>query len=246
LIVWNEVQATEATELQGISPERVVAAGAANFDRFFSEVEARQSALRPRDAPKSILYLGSSPNVVPDEPPVFEHWLAAVRTSSDALVRDAEVVIRPHPGAHTWKTWQPRDERVGLRLPEGRHETATFAQLLAGADAVVALNTSAEIEAAIAGRPVLTFRAGAEARGQEGSLHFPYLLAEHGGFVLDAATLEEHVRRLGEVLRSQFDGEAMRRFVERFVRPAGLSQPVAPIVASAVLELVRARAAAVA
>ena len=84
----------------------------------------------------------------------------------------------------------------------------------------------------------LMFRAGADAPGQEGTLHFRYLLREHGGFVIDALTLDEHVARLGRVLRGDDDGsDDQQRFVERFVRPAGLTRPASPLVASAILQL---------
>jgi hypothetical protein len=42
---------------------------------------------------------------------------------------------------------------------------------------------------------------------------------------------------LARVMRGEYDPAPMRRFVERFVRPVGLTQPVSPLVASAVLEL---------
>ena len=90
---------------------------------------------------------------------------------------------------------------------------------------------------------MLTFRAGAEARGQEGSIHFTYLLEQNGGFVLDAATLDDHVTRLAQVLAGRHDLGATERFVERFVRPRGIDEPVAPIVAAAALELAGAQPA---
>lgn len=122
-------------------------------------------------------------------------------------------------------------------IPPTKTDLRELSELLAESDAVIALNTSAEIEAAIADRPVLTFRAGPEAAGQEGSLHFNYLLEHEGGFVIDAPTLEEHVRKLSAVLRGEYDLTPLREFVGRFVRPAGLEHPVAPQIASAVLEL---------
>jgi hypothetical protein len=116
-----------------------------------------------------------------------------------------------------------------------RHDRDRLAPLLAEADAVVALNTSAELEAAVVGRPVLTFRAGAGAPGQEGSMHFRYLLEDAGGFVIDAGDLDEHVRALSRVLGGDFDAGRQRAFVERFLRPAGLDRRVSPIVASVIL-----------
>jgi CDP-glycerol glycerophosphotransferase (TagB/SpsB family) len=237
LLVWNETQAREADELQSVDPERVEVVGAPNFDRFFAAVEAAGDR---RDG-NTILYLGSSTNVVPDEPSIFARWLEAVRAQPS--LRDAEVVVRPYPAGAAWLDWKPPDERVSLQRPAKKVEPEALAELLAQADAVVALNTSAEIEAAIAGRPVLTFRAGEDAPGQEGSLHFTYLLEQNGGFVLDAATLDDHVTQLARTLAGAWDVGPVERFVERFVRPRGLAEPVAPIVAAAALELAGAQPA---
>ena len=237
LLVWNELQAGEATTLHGVDPARTEVLGAPNFDRFFAEVEEAGD----ERSGNTILYLGSSTNVAPAEPEIFERWLAAVRASADPGLRDAHVVVRPHPAGQNWLDWSPQDERVSVRAAEEKIDPATLAVLLAQADAVVALNTSAEIEAAIARRPVLTFRAGADAPGQEGSIHFSYLLEDEGGFVLDAATLDEHVARLAQVLAGDYDPAPIARFVERFVRPRGLDTPVAPLAAAAALELAGAR-----
>ncbi|HEY7603048.1 MAG TPA: hypothetical protein VH760_02215 [Gaiellaceae bacterium] len=239
LVVWNDVQAREAVELHGVDPGHIDVLGAANFDRFFEELDAarRRSGAPSSPRPKTILYLGSSAKIAPREVPIFERWLEAVRASADPAVRDANVVVRPHPAGRGWESWTP-PERVRLELPTAKLEPVTLAELLLEADAAVALNTSAELEAAIAGVPVLTFRAGNEARGQEGSVHFWYLLEGRGGFVLDAATLDEHVARLGDALAGGRDA-ASARAVERFVRPAGMTHPVVPAVASSVLEAAR-------
>jgi hypothetical protein len=243
LLVWNEIQAREAVEFHGVDRRRVDVVGAANFDRFFEEHDAASSRSgegRRGARPRTILYLGSSAKVAPREVPIFERWLRAVRASGDPGVRDAHVVVRPHPTGRGWDSWALPDERVRLVRPAAKLEPVTLAELLREADVAVALNTSAELEAAIAGVPVLTFRAGDEARGQEASVHFWYLLEAEGGFVVDAPTLEEHVERLAAVLGGEGDAASTRALVERFVRPAGISQPVVPVVASAVLGAARA------
>src|SRR5207244_4491874 len=86
LLVWNEVQAREAVGLHGIARERISVLGAANFDRFFGEVEAerRAAAGRTKSDAATILYLCSSTNVVPHEPAVLTRWLDALRASEDA------------------------------------------------------------------------------------------------------------------------------------------------------------------
>jgi hypothetical protein len=244
LLVWNETQAWEATCFHGVPPERVQVVGAPNFDRFFGEVEGWAS--QPDAAHhgrRTILYLGSS-KASRDEPTIFSRWLEAVRSAGDAALRDAQVVVRPHPGGggDIWEKWAPpEDQRLSIESPH-KGEAGLLARSLRQADAVVALSTSAEIEAAIAGRPVVTFRAGDDAPAQEDALHFHYLLEQRGGFVIDARDLDEHVAKLARVLDGDYDPEALRGFVERFVRPAGLERPVAPIVASTVLELVSSHA----
>jgi hypothetical protein len=101
----------------------------------------------------------------------------------------------------------------------------------------VGINTSAQIEAAIVGRPVFTIRDADFAHAQEGTLHFRHLVAD-GGPVSVADSLDAHVSQLGEFLEQGL-GWAMpaRDFVRGFVRPHGLERPAAPIYASAVAGL---------
>ena len=233
LLVWNELQVDEAERLQGFPRERVYALGAPSFDEFFAALDQVE---RPARDGKTILYLGSSKNISREEPEVvFPEWLAAVRAAPDPLVRDATVVVRPYPGGGAWRRWRP--DSNDFTVERGKKlAPAGLAQALAGVDAVVALNTSGELEAAIAGLPVVTFRAGAGAPGQEGSVHFRYLLEQNGGFVIDSRDLDEHVQNLARVLRGEHDGERQRAFVESFVRPRGLDRPVSPAVADTILE----------
>jgi hypothetical protein len=242
LLVWNELQVDEAVELHGLPRDRVHALGAPSLDDFFAEMKRHGGgpARSDEDRP-TIVYLGSSSNISPDEPAVFERWLAAVRTADDERLRSARVLLRPYPAGAAWKRWRPGDLE-GVTVERGKKLDAPgLAEVLLQASAVVALNTSGELEAAIAGRPVLTFRAGELAPGQEGSAHFEYLLERRGGFVIDSGDLDEHVRMLGRALAGDHDRERLRAFVTRFVRPLGIERPVSPLVASAVLELAARR-----
>ena len=89
--------------------------------------------------------------------------------------------------------------------------------------AVVGLNTSAQIEAGILGKPVLTLLAPGFEQGQQGTLHFRYLLREQGGFVEIASDLDEHRNHLARAVAGAYDVDEIRRAVERFIRPAGLA-----------------------
>jgi hypothetical protein len=96
--------------------------------------------------------------------------------------------------------------------------------------AVVGLNTSAMIEAAIVGRPVLTIATEEFAGGQQGTLHFWYLLADNGGIVTMARGFDEHIQQLATALAG---GEEIRtrsrQFVQSFARPHGLDKDAAPL-----------------
>jgi hypothetical protein len=114
-------------------------------------------------------------------------------------------------------------ERPGLNADQ-----SLFDQLF-HADAAVGLNTSAELEASILGTPVFTFEAGDDAPGQQGTTHFAYLLKENGGVVHHAATLEESLRDLERAVDGDVDRDAIRAFVESFLRPAGIEQPAGEV-----------------
>ena len=102
MFVWNERQRTEAAALHGFPPERVVVVGAPRFDEFF---ELRPVLPRRRfhgplalesDAP-TLLYLCSSRFVARHEISFVRRWLAAVRASSDPVLRRCNVIVRSHP-----------------------------------------------------------------------------------------------------------------------------------------------------
>ena len=107
-------------------------------------------------------------------------------------------------------------------------------ECIAHSAAVVGLNTSAELEAAIVGKPVYTVLAGAATpTGRHTTLHFHYLLEASGGFVRIAHGLDEHVAQLDRELTSPSTADGIRRFVGEFLRPHGVEHPVSPLLAEA-------------
>ena len=239
--VWNEVQRREAIDLHGIEPRSIVVTGAPHWDAFF---DLQPSSGRDEfcgghgfdpDRP-IVLYLGSTVRICPDEALVLGRWLQAVRKAPGAL-RGVNILFRPHPDRPHSGTWPGgAGERVSVSRHPRRADQSLYDELHHAA-AVVGLNTTAQIEASILGKPVYTFSAGDLAPGQEGTLHFYYLLEGNGGVVSLAETLDEHVSRLGRGLAGDYDREAIRRFCETFVRPHGLDRPVAPILARELLAL---------
>jgi hypothetical protein len=244
--VWNDVHRREAVDLHGVDPDRVVVVGAAQWDQFFTlaPTTTREEFCAGHGfdpALPIVLYLGSTKTVCRDEPPVIERWIEALR-AGPAAVRDANVLIRSHPGLSGWRKKAiervPRGPGVSLSEPTAKGGQSLFDDLHHAA-VVVGLNTSAQIEASILEKPVYTFSAGSLAPGQEGTLHFYNLLEEHGGVVRFGKTLDEHVRQLDRGLAGDYDRAGIRRFCESRVRPHGLGRPVSPILADEILELSR-------
>ena len=102
--------------------------------------------------------------------------------------------------------------------------------------AVVGINTSALIEAAILGKSVLTPRTPEFAGTQEGTLHFRYVLFENGGFVhvgddLDGAL--RPARRRARAGRRARRADARVRRTRSSARTAS-TVPAAPILADAI------------
>jgi hypothetical protein len=104
------------------------------------------------------------------------------------------------------------------------------------------LNTSAQLEAGIVGRPVLTILAPSDmAEGQQGTIHFQYLLKEQGGFVQLAPDFPTHRQQLAAAVRGEYDAAGSRAFIERFLRPDGWNRPATPLLVSAIEELAQSR-----
>ncbi|MGI8440592.1 MAG: hypothetical protein ACR2NV_10465 [Thermoleophilaceae bacterium] len=255
VLVWNERQREEAERLHGIPPSDVVVTGAQLFDRWF---DRRPSTLRAEFCAKVglegdrpfVLFVGSTRTISdPDAEQRFvRSWIGALRASTDPAVRDLAVLVRPHP--HNSDLWAEADlsdlgdvsvwPRGQGNIVDEDHRAGFFDSLHYSA-VVVGINTSAMIEAAIVGRPVLTVRAPEFASTQGGTVHFHYLLPEEGGFVRVADSLEEHAEQLGGVLhRPEAVENELRRFVEQFVRPLGLDTPGTPRVVDALEALASA------
>jgi hypothetical protein len=81
--------------------------------------------------------------------------------------------------------------------------------------------------------------AGDHAEGQQGTIHFKYLLKERGGFVETAPDFDVHRRQLAAAVRGEYDATAIRDFIHGFLRPLGLGQPATPVLVSAIEELAR-------
>jgi len=244
--VWNDIQKQEAIELHAVPPERIVVTGAQCYDQWFDRTPSRprhefceQVGLDP--SKPFILYVCSSLFKNTASEALFaEQWVQHVRGSADPAVREAGILIRPHP--RRLEEWGQVDLTEFKNLTFfGSHpvDPATkndYFDSLHYAAAVVGLNTSAFLEAGVAGRPVLSVLLPEISRdNQEGTIHFHYLLDAGGGLLQAARSFDEHVAQLSATLADPKPGEARaRQFTNAFIRPHGLDDAATPRFASAI------------
>ena len=251
ILVWNEVQKREAVEMHGLPESRVAITGAQCYDQWFTRRPARDReafcrAMGLRADRPFVLWVHSalSPTPEPPEPVLVKRWIEALRSHPDPALREAGVLVRPHP--ERLKEW------AGISLegydnvafhgrnpidPETRDD---YFDSLYHSSAVVGLVTSAFLEAAIVGRPVLTFTLPEYRLHQEEMIHFRYLMTVEGGLLHMAPDLDRHFGQLAAALA--LDGardEKNRRFLGAFVRPFGLDAPATPVFADALERLAR-------
>jgi hypothetical protein len=261
--VWNDAQRQEAVELHGVPPERVAVTGAPRFDEWFEHAptESREEYCRrlgiPADRPH-ILYVGSTGfKDTLHEGVWISRWVSGLRESGHAELEDVPVVVRPHP-----KRALNDDAKGARRLaktpgvvvhpPDGRlvvdeASLSEYFDSLHHAAAVVGINTSALVEAAVVGRGVHVLHAKPYRALQRDCPHFQHLRTVGGGLIVETETMEDHARELARALRGDDAEEAAERarsFVSAFIRPHGLDRPATPIMVDALRKLAASEVAA--
>ena len=248
VLLWNDTQKDEAVRLHGVPPDRVVVTGAQCYDQWFDRrpVRSREAfcqhvGIAP-DRPY-VLYVCSAllwSNL--DEERFVRQWLERLRMSDQPALREATVLIRPHPlRKDKWNEVELDGfEHVKIygSTPMDAASKDDYFESLYYSRAVVGLNTSAFLEAAIVGRPVHTILLPEYAECQEGTLHFRYLLTVADGLLQAALNFDEHHRLLEASLRRPADARSEHeRFVAAFIRPHGIATPATSVFCDVVDEL---------
>ena len=248
MLVWNETQAWEAEELHRVPRERIRLTGSALCDHWFDWSPSRdretfcdEVGLRA-DRP-IVLYMCSSGFVARDKEAAFVRgWVERLRARGGMLA-EAGFLIRPHPlNAAQWAGFGSDEDgvRVWPRFGEAPHDEASrqnFFDSIFHAAAVVGINTTAQIESAIVGRPVHTLLADEFRDTQQGTLHFQYLRADEFGHLLVGRTFDEHAEQLEESLRGRPADGRSELFLRRFVRPLGLDRSATEVIVEEIEEL---------
>jgi hypothetical protein len=250
--VWNHEQRAEAVEFHGIDPARIVVTGAQPFDRWFERTPTARAqfcrtiglaAERP-----IVLFVGSTASISAPEAELHfvRRWIAALR--AEPSLAEVGILVRPHPYNCThWREADFTDLPNVAIYPRGANpvneaDRQDYFDSLFHSAAVVGVNTTAMIEAAIAGRTVHSVLAPEFEDTQGGTLHFRYLLSENGGFLRIAKSLPEHATQVAETVQSPEIGRAAcDRFVERFVRPHGRDVAGTPLLVDALEQLASRR-----
>jgi hypothetical protein len=253
VLVWNDVQRQEAIEMHGLRADRIAVTGAQCYDQWFDRTPARSreafcQAMGLRADRPFVLWVHSalSPTPVPPEPVLVQRWIEALRASADGRLRDVGVLVRPHP--ERMKEWGGIDlsgyDNVAFAggNPIDAERKHDYFDSLYYSGAVVGLVTTAFVEAAVVGRPVLTITLPEYRQHQEEMIHFRYLRTVAGGLLHVADDIPSHLRQLAAALSGTGRDERNRKFVHAFVRPAGLEVAATPAFVAA-LEQVPAAAA---
>jgi hypothetical protein len=241
LLVWNEAQREEAERLHAVAAGQVEVVGAAVFDDNFAgagglDGRAAWCARVGLDAARPyLLWAGSSPIAVPDEPALVAGVARLV--AAEPSLRALQLLVRVHPkdrhGARWDQVWALGARAcpdVGFPSDEGRF--ATLQNSIAHSAGVLGLSTSLFLEAAILDRPSAVWLAPAAG---EGALfhrfgHFEHL--RRFGLVDCLETQAELVAwlraRAGAHGAGNGDGRA-RQAAVRFLRPGGEGRPAAEL-----------------
>jgi len=242
--VWNQEQLAEAVEFHYTSRDRIIVTGAQPFDRWFERKATDRAAFCAKvglnPARPFVLFVGSTASIsAPDAEVAFvRRWIEALRRVP--ALADVGVLVRPHP--YNAVHWRDTDLEAlpGVKVyprsanPVNEADRQDYFDSLFHSEAVVGVNTTAMIEAAIVGRTVHTVLPDEFKDTQGGTLHFRYLLSENGGFLRVATSLSEHAAQLAETLANPAVGrEACARFVRTFIRPHGMDVEATPVLATA-------------
>ena len=253
--VWNESQRQEAVDMHGLPPEHVLATGAPVYDQWFDRTPSttREEFCAKVGLPANrpfVVYLCSSGFIAPNEAAFVDRWvrvLGAAPGRDGERVRNLSILVRPHP--QNLQPWHKYDFSefdhvsvwpAGGDNPVDAGSKNDFYDSLFHSEMAVGVNTSAQIEAGIVGRPVFTIQTEEHVGTQEGTLHFKYLVEAGGGLLHNAHDFDEHVAQLGRAFGQQSEEQAkLKGFIEAFVRPKGLDVAATPLIVNGIEDLGR-------
>lgn len=244
LFVWNQSLVAEAVQIHDIELKRVFVTGAPVYDPWFdlSPSMDRSSFCNKvgiNPVKPYIIYLCSSKSISDRETDLIRmliHQLETVDESSRPAL-----LVRPHPFKeledgleNDWVKVFPK----GGQRPDTDEARVGYYDSLYHSTAVIGVNTTGFLEAAILDKPCLTIVTPLTSRGQGMRAHFKHLMDAE--FIEVAKDFSELVERTMRIV-SGIDAlrENRRKFVRDFIRPHGLTVPATRVMAGAILAVGR-------
>lgn len=248
MLVWNETQKKEAMTYHHIPEDRIEITGAFSADKWF----LKQRPTHTRDAfmqvcgldpSKSMMaYLGSGNDDehTLDESKVVRKLHAALRTSPYPECRTMQMIVRPHP-ANADVYNDVNLDGVIVFPKKDHHPTSDetfniYYDTLYYAEATFGINTSAMIEALIAGKTVIS-TCPQGFREYQKTIHFDTLFEQNA--LVWVERVEDIPRAIYERMKGGDTKEKERiQFAKNCIRPNGIPASVnaANIIESLVIE----------
>ncbi len=232
VIVWNRLQAEEAFRLHSVPRERIETTGAQLFDwlRAPAEIPSRDeflTSLGLDPSKRTILYAGSSSAIGSKEGGVLgDVVLPALRSHWDPEIATSNLIVRHHPtnplttskiGSAFAKYGVVEDPLAGEPVIDDRTRTH-YRTLLTHADAVIGVNTSALLEAAIVGTPAIPLAARKLSATQQAAPHFQMLV--EAGLFQAPRSIYGALDRLSEAIANPLQTQTkLSEFVSSFIDP---------------------------
>ena len=182
-----------------------------------------------------MLYLCSSKYISGDETAFVKEFAKGLRSSGDT--QKIMVLVRPHPlNSEIWDGVEDESIAVWPRsaswvdTPQAKQD---YYHSIYHSRAVIGVNTSAIIEAAILDRPCVTIVDEEYQFKQNGRGHFGHLIK--ADFMEITHSFAESAAVIASILGGADSKQKQRRrFVSDFIRPRGLDQPASEIMAGAI------------
>lgn len=246
LFVWNQNMVEEAVQIHDFEPQQVFVSGAAVYDPWFDLSPSMDrasfcAAVGLNPANPFVLYLCSSKSISEREADLIRMLIAQLEIVDEAL--RPILLVRPHPFKemddeleNNWVKIFPK----GGQRPDTDEARASYYDSLYHSAAVIGVNTTGFLEAAILDKPCLTLTSPMTSAGQEMRAHFKHLMdAEYIEVSQDFPQLVALIMNI--VSGADPRRENRRKFVMNFIRPHGLNVPASEVISSAILAVARGR-----
>ncbi|MGD9057372.1 MAG: hypothetical protein PVJ41_10085 [Desulfobacterales bacterium] len=240
VLVWNEALLKEAMAFHDVPQDRILITGAPVFDFWFEMRSTLDYAsfcdkVGINAKQPFVLYLCSSKYISGDETAFVKAFAKALRYVKDT--QKTRILVRPHPlNAAIWQGIE--DELITVwpqnafwvDTPEAKQD---YYHSIYHSRAVIGVNTSAIIEAAICDRPCVTILDAEYNFKQNGHGHFGHLIS--ADFMEITHSFAESATVIAAVLAGKDSKKEQRlRFVSNFIRPQGLDRSASEIMAKAI------------